>query len=232
MPLPSSLASNVVHEGVVRVLIPEPSQDTRTILRDLGWLELSTATWLKAPRPETAEQLRSTMLRRLETCTPCGVIEDLLLLDPSSDPRYYSRRWSKATNQTGAYVARRPQAHGAPLWGYATLANGAPTRFLDFPLPETRWRGCDAAWHLQMAIDQGRGLPQTYRRRNVTDGALLDFFSPLPLWAERRLAVLGRPAERRSCLFTYWLPQREVASEETFLQQRLWLTRLPDRESE
>jgi hypothetical protein len=37
--------------------------------------------------------------------------------------------------------------------------------------------------------------------------------------------VLGRPATREKCLFSFWIPEREVASEEAFLQQRLWLVR-------
>jgi hypothetical protein len=75
-----------------------------------------------------------------------------------------------------------------------------------------------------MAIDEGLGRPQTYRRRDTTGGILLDFFSPLPLWATRRLAVLGHPVPPENCLFTYWLPNREVKPEEDFLQERLWLT--------
>jgi hypothetical protein len=224
-PLPASLALRVVHEGLVRVLMPEPSEDLRPILRDLGWLELSMTGWLKAPTSESAVQLREAMLRRLKDQPESGVITDPLILDPLCDPRYYGRRWGNPTNQSGHYVARRPQAHGAPLWGFASVRNGALIKFLDFPLKGTRWRGCDVAWHLQMAIDEGLGVPQTYRWREAPGGACLDFFSPLPLWAERRLAILGHPAPRENCLFTYWIPAREVASEEKFLRERLWLTR-------
>jgi hypothetical protein len=224
-PLPASLAANVVHEGVVRVLIPEPSEEARTVLRDLGWLELPASAWLKAPREERAAQLRDSMLRKLEEQPTSGVIADLMILDASRDPRYYARRWVKPTDQTGHFVARRPQAHGASLWGLAALANGAPTRFLDLPPKGTRWRGCDIAWHLQMAIDDGLGRPQTYRRRDTAGGILLDFFSPLPLWATRRLAVLGHPVPPENCLFTYWVPNREAAAEEDFLRERLWLIR-------
>jgi hypothetical protein len=74
-----------------------------------------------------------------------------------------------------------------------------------------------------MAIDACRGSPQKYRRRPTPDGTLLDFFSPLPLWAERRLAIIGSPAERAHCLFTYHISERELAAEEEFLQKRLWL---------
>jgi hypothetical protein len=100
-----------------------------------------------------------------------------------------------------------------------------PTRFLDFPLKGTRWRGCDVAWHLQIAIDEGLGIPQAYRRRDEPGGTYFDFFSPLPLWAARRLAVLGHAAAPERCLMTYWLPSQDVVVEEAFLRQRLWLER-------
>jgi hypothetical protein len=224
-PLPTSLAGRVVHEGLVRVLTPQPSEDLRRVLRDLGWLALSKTAWLKAPKPESAAEMREGMLRRLEEQPASGAIADALILDPLRDAHYYSRRWITPTDQTGRYVARRPQAHGAPLWGFAALINGTIIKFLDFPVKGTRWRGCDVAWHLQMAIDAGLGTPQSYRRREAPGGACLDFFSPLPLWAERRLAVLGRPAPTENALLTYWMPQREVASEERLLQERLWLAR-------
>jgi hypothetical protein len=224
-PLPATLSANVLHEGVLRVLIPEPSQEVRGSLRELGWLELSADSWLKAPRPETAAELRESMVRRLGEQSPSGPITDLMILDSSRDPRHYSRRRVKPTNQSGNFVARRPQAHGSPLWGYAALTDGTPMRFLDFPLKETRWRGCDVAWHLQMAIDAGLGRPQVYRRRDVPGGTYLDFFSPLPLWAARRLAVLGCAASPENCLLSYWLASQDVANEEDFLRQRLWLQR-------
>ena len=224
-PLPASLSENVLHEGVLRVLMPDPSQDVRRLLREFGWLELSADAWLKAPRSETAAELREGMRRRLDEQPACGAIVDLMIIDSPHDPRQYSRRRLRPTHQSGRFVARRPQAHGAPLWGFAELADGMPIRFLDFPLKGTRWRGCDVAWHLQMAIDDELGMPQVYRRRDVPGGTYFDFFSPLPLWAARRLTVLGHAAEPERCLMTYWLPSQDVAMEEEFLRQRLWLTR-------
>src|SRR5262249_45821917 len=121
-------------------------------------------------------------------------------------------------------VARRPQVYGGPLWGFAYLENGNVMKFLDFPLKGTRWCGCDVAWQLQMAIDQGRGTPQKYRKRPVAGGTYLDFFSPIPLWAQRRLCVVGRSAPPEHCLLSYWVPEREIATEEDYVQKHLWLT--------
>jgi hypothetical protein len=222
-PLPASLNERVAHEGFARVLTPQPSEDLPSILRDLGLLELSESIWLKAPKLESATELRDGMLRRLAGQPPSEAVADISILDPTRNVDYYVGRWITPTTESGNYVGRRPQAFGAPLWGFASLTDGVVTRFLDFPLKGTRWRGCDVAWHLQMAIDYCRGTPQLYRRRPTPGGACLDFYSPLPLWAQRRLAVLGRPAPREKCLFSYWIPERELVSEETFLQERLWL---------
>jgi hypothetical protein len=115
--------------------------------------------------------------------------------------------------------------YGAPIWGYAKFENGTLKKFLDFPLKGTRWRGCDMAWQLQMAIDACQGTPQQYAVQPDREGAYLDLFSPLPLWAERRLALFGHQVARRNSLFTYWLPSRELQSEEEFLQKYLWLSK-------
>lgn len=222
-PLPASLHARIVHEGYGRVLIPDSSEDLSSVLRGLGLLQIAEAVWLKAPKQESAAELKEAMVRRLAVLPPSGAIPDIAILDPNSSVTYYRGRWSTPRRETGACVARRPQAYGSDLWGFAQLEDGAVTRFLDFPLRGTRWRGSDIAWHLQMAIDHVRGTPQLYRRRVMPNGVLLDFFSPLPLWARRRLAIIGRPAAAEKCLLSYLIPEREAADEEAFLQQRLWL---------
>jgi hypothetical protein len=222
-PLPASLNSRIACEGFARLVTPQPPEDLPSVLRELGLRELSTSAWLKAPKAESAAALRDSMVRRLAEQPPSGAITDISILDAVRKVDYYSGRWVTPTRESGDYVARRPQAYGAPLWGFATLVDGYATRFLDFPLKSTRWRGCDVAWHLQMAIDYCRKTPQLYRRRMTGGGVCLDFFSPLPLWAHRRFAVLCRPAPREKCLISYWIPERELASEETFIQERLWL---------
>jgi hypothetical protein len=221
-PLPASLNARIVYEGFARLLTPQPPEDLRSVLRELGLHELSTSAWLKAPKAESAAEVRDSMLRRLAEQPPSGVVADISILDPARSVDYYFGRWVNPKHESGDYVARRPQEYGAPLWGFANLVDGNATRFLDLPLKGARWRGCDMAWYLQMAIDHCRQTPQLYRRRMTADGACLDFFSPLPLWAHRRFAVLGRPVPREKCLISYWIPERELASEETFLQERLW----------
>ena len=185
-PLPASLNARVTSEGFARVLTPQPDENLPSILRDLGLVEISKSAWLKGPKVESATELHDSMLRRLEEQPPSGSVADISILDPTRAVDYYTGRWRTPSKESGDYVARRPQAYGAHLWGFAKLVDGIVVKFLDFPLPRTRWRGCDVAWHLQMAVDQHRGTPQLYLRRPVSTGACLDFFSPLPLWAQRR----------------------------------------------
>lgn len=222
-PLPPFLNSRIIYERHYRLIHPEPSEDLALILRELGVLELSEQSWLKLPKEEAAKNFLDRLERELMAQSFSGTVPDLLILDSALDPMYYKGRWTTPRRETGCFVARRPQAYGAPLWGFAHLSDGALDKFLDFPPRRDRWRGSDFAWHLQLAIDSCLGAPQKYRRRQGPNGACLDFFSPLPLWAERRLAIIGRPAERARCLFSYQFPERELAAEEAFLQKRLWL---------
>jgi hypothetical protein len=223
-PLPPSLHARIVYERHYRLFHPQASENAAQILRELGLLELSERSWLKFPRKETARNFRDGIERTLLAQGPSGDVPELLILDSARDPSYYKGRWVAPKRETGCFVARRPQAYGAPLWGYALLTEGVLEKFLDFPLRRDKWRGSDFAWHLQMAIDSCRGSPQKYRRRKTASGICLDFFSPLPLWAERRLAIIGQPAERDRCLFSYQIPDPELEAEEQFLQAHLWIT--------
>jgi hypothetical protein len=222
-PLPPSLNCRIVFERHYRIVHPDPSENLSQTFRELGLLELSERSWLKFPREETAYDFRGRLERELNAQVASGDVPELSILDSARDPTYYKGRWVTPKRETGYFVARRPQAYGAPLWGLALLAEGVLQKFLDFPPRRSKFRGSDFAWHLQMAMDSCRGSPQKYRRRTTPAGRCLDFFSPLPLWAERRLAIIGRSAERDRCLFSYQISDAELAAEEEFLQKRLWL---------
>lgn len=224
--MPRPLGERVVYDRFYRLIKYEQGETLPQTLRELGLVELSERVWLRSPREETAQALLANFTARLMSQGPSGEIEELQLINPESPVSYYRGRWISARNQTGMFVARRPHAYGAHIWGFVSLENGRPTRFLDFPFGgNVRWRGCDVAWYLQMAVDSCRGSSQQYRRRDVKQGAVLDFFSPLPLWAERRLAIVGSFAERDKSLFSYFVPEEQLASEEQFIQERLWLAK-------
>ena len=231
-PLPEALRMRIRCEGVLRVLTREPSESLSEQLREYGLVELSEQSWLKLPKPETATALRERMERQLLEQTASGEVSELLVLDSSRNSRFYRGRWITPKHESGIFVARRPQAYGADLWGLAQLASGGLVRFLDLPPKNSKWRGCDCAWHLQMAIDHCRGAPQQYRQRRSGDGVIFDFFSPLPIWAERRLSMIGRRSDAWHCLFSYWVSDRDVDAENLFLRERLWLARQDKEEGD
>jgi hypothetical protein len=175
-PLPSRLADRLQYEGCARLLTPDGDEDLPGVLRGLGLLELSEQAWLRPAKADDANKFREQMDRRLDGQSPSGDIPDLHILDPERPVRFYRGRWCPPGKRSGYFVGRRPQAYGAPIWGYVRLNAGEPVQFLDFPLKGDRFRGCDAAWRLQLAIDRCRGVPQLYRRRLAeNDGTILDF---------------------------------------------------------
>lgn len=226
--LPAALSDRVLYRGATRLLEPRSGEDLPHELRELGLQQLSDGAWLKSPRTEDPPRLIARHQQLLARESPVTEVPDLQLLDPARPVRYYRGRWVRPTNQNGTFVARRPQEFGAPIWCLVDLHNGAPVRLLDLPLKQTRWRACDAAWHLQMAIDHCNGRPQCYRRRADQGGVRFDFFSPLPQWSQRRFMILGRPVPRERSLLSYVLPANEADTEEAFLQQTLWLSPVDD----
>ena len=226
--LPQALTARISHEGSTRVIKQKPGEDLAADLREHGMQELSESTWLKYPRAERPKAMLERYERELGLQPPSGVVDDLHILDPTKSVTYYRGRWTAPHSQTGTFIARRPQEFGAPLWCFAKLEAGSVVQILDLPLRKTRWRGCDVAWHLQMAIDSCGQTPQRYRRQDVGNEVRLDFFSPLPQWAQRRLMILGHPCRPEQSLMSYRLPSAEVESEEHFLWEQLWLSRTND----
>lgn len=221
--LPMALAEQIQYEGYSRVLKPRNDEDLAGELAELGLQPISQEAWLKCPRAQAAADVVSGLEARMRTGSRSGDIPDLQLLDPERPVTYYRGRWVGLKKQSGVFVARRPQEYGSPIWCLVEVQSGDAKKLLDFPLPKNRWRGCDAAWHLQMAIDHLRDVPQRYRLRHSADGALLDFFSPIPLWAQRRLMIIGRQVPPEKCLISFQIPEDELEEEERFLQERLWL---------
>ena len=222
--LPQTLAERISYEGFTRTIIQKPDEDLTDDLREHGMQELPESTWLKYPTAERPEAMLNRYERQLGLQPLSGAIDDLHILDPTKSITYYRGRWTAPQSQTGTFIARRPQEFGAPLWCFAELEAGSVVRILDLPLRKTRWRGCDVAWHLQMAIDSCRQTPQRYRRQDEGNRVYLDFFSPLPQWAQRRLMTLGRPSSPEQSLMSFCISAPEAGREEHFLQEWLWLS--------
>jgi hypothetical protein len=105
------------------------------------------------------------------------------------------------------------------------MSQGAPVKFVDLPALSNRWRGCDEAWHLLAAMDANEGPPQAVGIEPIpgTTDHWLRFYSPLPLWAQRRLDCFGERASMKGCLFAYQLPEAAAKEEIAFLTKAMWL---------
>ncbi len=202
------------------------SEDLDAILAGEGLIELRSEQWLNMPRQCAPEELIDLYAVRLDAAGSVGEIDELRVIDPSSDVTFYRGRWralSPADN--GRFVARRPQAYGAELWCFAEVLEGNLAKLIDLPIVSSDARGSDEAWRLQSAIDRRSAQPQRLRiRRGAPGGPVLELFSPLPSWSQRRLQFVGAPAPRSGgALFSYALPESEIDEEARVLTETLWL---------
>ena len=226
--LPDELEPRVQYINHVRFIEPENGEDLADALRQLGHVDLPLKRWAQEPQSEAPEAHLRRLDSLLDNCSETIEIPGLRLLIPERSPRYDRGRWADKIDRDGRFVSRRPQAYGADLWCYGEVRDGRPTRFLDLPLPKSRERGCDEAWRLQSAIDFARGAPQQFRTRSGPPGhTVIDLFSPIPRWAQRRWDSLGDPVSPSGCLLSYRFGDAELPEEIGFAQQSLWLSRAP-----
>ncbi|MEK6701638.1 MAG: hypothetical protein AABZ53_05200 [Planctomycetota bacterium] len=226
--LPEDLETRVAHVGHVRWLRPRVGEDLRDDLLQLGLIEIPYERWIKDPPKSSAAQHVTGLDKRLDAAQASGDVPELRLLDSDKPTTFYPARWVEPKRQSGRFVARRAQAYGAPVWCYVQMQDGRALRLLDFPRAGSRWRGCDDAWCLQMAIDALRQHPQRFTLRSDKSGTTcLQLFSPIPMWAQRRWDALGRRAESTGCLLAFELPDSEVAEEVSYAREHLWLEESP-----
>lgn len=222
--LPDDLQKRVETENYVRQLVPIEGEDLRSELLELGLIELSNDVWLKSPPIESPSNHLARMNQALDAVPASRDVPGLVLLDSDKPVHYYRGRWVEPKTQSGRYVARRKQAYGADLWCYVQMHDGRPERLVDLPLQATRWRGCDEAWRLQMAIDAVRGAPQQFRVQSTAGkSSVIQLFSPIPMWARRRWDAVGEPVPSTGCLFAYRISDRELPEELEFATGVLWL---------
>ena len=224
--LPDDLKNRIEYTRHLRRINPFRGENLAVELKELGFVEISYAQWLKAPKQKTPEQHLSRFDILLDAARPSGEIPKLSLLDPEQPVRYYRGRWTEVLSQSGRFVARRGQAYGADIWCYVQINKGNPEHLVDFPVDgnKNQWRGCDEAWYLQMAIDAKRGEPQRFRiRKDVEAGSSIEFFSPVPMWAQRKWDAVGEPVHGSGYLFAYKFPESEISEELHFIRENLWL---------
>jgi hypothetical protein len=222
--LPKDITRQVECINHVRMLHAEGLADAAELLLALGYIEISSELWLKAPAHETSAAHCLRLNNMLDGAPPAGDMQGLIILDHGESVRYYRGRWREPKAHTGRFVGRRVQAYGAPAWCYVELEDGVAIRMVDLPLRGSALRGCDEAWLLQAAIDSERGNPQLFRERQGPRGTrVVELFSPLPKWAVRKLAAIGEPATSSGCLFSYMFRENEAQEEIAFLTRYLWL---------
>ena len=228
---PRSSATNssemVEYRGHMR-LIRTADPAAREVLTSEGLIELRSEQWLRAPRLSSPHELVS---RYGDASGRGGQSEQHRgIADPGSERgcAVLPRRWREPQERDeGRFLARRPQAFGAPLWCWSEFADGELTALIDLPIQSPLARGCDEAWHLQAALDATSEHPQHLRVREApsTPGAvLIDLFSPLPSWAQRRLEVIATSVARSAgALVTYQLSKDDLEKEANFLKDMMWL---------
>lgn len=218
------LEKRIEHEKHLRRLIPMQGEELTVKLKNLGLKEISHKQWLYEPEFETSKQHLSRMNHLLDCAQPSRDVPGLELLDPMRSVRYYRGRWTAPDSKSGRFIARRSQAYGNKLWCYVELRDGHPRRLIDFPLANKRWRGCDEAWHLQMAIDAELGHSQHLRvESGFLDTRIIQLFSPFPMWAQRRWDAVGEPIQASGCLLAYRFNKAEFNEELRFAREMLWL---------
>lgn len=221
------VAPFVEYRRHVRSVKARSDVDVEELLLASGLRAIAPDVWLRAPRHEDPQSLIKGYDARLAVAGPSGEIEGLRILDPGSPVSYYRGRWRPPTvSDGGRFVARRPQAFGADLWCYAEIAGGSASRLLDLPVDASLNRGCDEAWRLQAALDAVFGNPQELRVRVAGGEAklgILDVFSPIPRWLQRRWDSLATPTRSAGALFSYAFVDEEWAEEADFATRMLWL---------
>lgn len=190
--------------------------------------EIRREHWLKPPAQEAAAAVVAAMRQRLDWAPASGRAEGLTIIDPVSSVRYYrGRRRTPVADDSGDFVARRPQAYGADLWCLVRIEHGMPRALVDLPVDDPAVPGCDEAWRLQAAIDRVAGRPQLMRVRpvaGVRNSRILDLFGPVPAWAQRYLELVGMPVTRaRGALISYRVPTSVIDQVIEFFAGMLWM---------
>lgn len=219
--------AEVSYEGHTRTIELDPDTAAE-VLAAAGLHRLTREQWTKSPRVEAITAVIERVRSQLTSHRKPGQVSGLTLMDPAAPVRYYKGRWRDPVgSDQGIFVARRPQAYGAPLWCVVELTDGVPQAVLDLPVDSAFAPGWDDARRLQAALDAQRGSPQVFRVRPTEQPGndfIFDFFGPLPSWAERYLDLTGLPVTKsRGALFSYRIGEAAKSDIAQFLSNSLWM---------
>ena len=220
------LAEAIQYEGHTRAISLDPAHAAERLAED-GLQKVKAEQWVRRPAELAPDALLSQVRQRLAAAGPAGEVEGLQVIDPAARVTYYRGRWRPLKQaDSGILVGRRPQAYGSDLWCAVEVAGGRPRSLTDFPAEDTAVPGHDEAWRIQAAIDAASGTPQVYRARSApgSEGRTVDFFSPLPRWAERYLELAGTAVPKASgALFSYRVPEAAMPRLGDFLARMMWM---------
>lgn len=223
--LTPDLETQLRDDGPVRRLEAKGDTGLPAHLKLLGFAQLSEQAWLRTPNQESAAAYLAHWRATLDAAPALtNMVDDLEILDSARDPRFYAGRWRAPDSKDGVFVARRPQLYGARLWSLVEMQGGRPHRLIDLFADDDRQRPCDFAWRIQAALDSLRGTPQRLRVRRSASTAWIDIFSPLPAFAERRLALVGGKIAGSKCLYSYEIPTDHLVAETSALGSMMWMT--------
>lgn len=228
--LPAALRARVVRQRELRYIPTHGNHDSDEIaaqLRIAGYLEISKIAWMRTPQKQSLELFLESVVRRLHEADNRGALEGLQVYGPTSSGNRFTSRLVSPDGRSGFYVGRRPQAFGAPIWVFVELDRGHPVRFLDLPWRGGKFRGCDHGWRIQSALDARSGRPQTYRITPIQNNLdLYEFFSPIPLWIERKLRIHGEKVACNGALFAYTLDRQCEHDMDDLVQSFMWFQQI------
>jgi hypothetical protein len=230
----SDLAGAIQYEGHTRTIELSPDRAAAQ-LSEHGLHVIRPGQWVRRPPEMPPGELIRQMRERLSAAGPVGLVEGLTVIDPAAKVTYYRGRWRPLKPaDSGLFVARRPQAYGADLWCVVLVGDGAPVRLLDLPADDPAAPGHDEAWRVQAALDAAGRRPQVFRvggtaGTGASAGRAVDFFSPLPRWAERYLQLTAMAVPRTAgALCSYRVPEGAMPGLASFLADMLWMRQRND----
>ena len=232
--LTEELQSRIQPERHVRRVDIEGLNNPESLAAASDLHRVSLGHYIQQPGYTSAAALICRYTSQLSTA-PLGNPDSLRLIDPSTSPRYYRRRWKHyAPTDSGRFVARRPQAYGSDIWCYVGVDPNGLTRVLDLPILDPIASGYDEAWRLQAAIDAQRGRPQVMVVDSAPDNrVVIRFLSPIPSWAQRRLDTVGTPLlDQVGSFMSYHLCDRQYETELGVFKNLLWLDLIDLRSSD
>ncbi len=210
----------------LRTITPHDPIACSLALLDLGLVELTSAMWMHSPAITTASDFLQEWLARLPQTPHPEKVEELEILDASTPTTFYNGRWRPVRdNDSGLFLARRPQKYGAKLWSLVEVKTGFVQRLVDVHSRDARIRDCDEAWRIQAAFDACAGAPQKVGVIREAENSVLSFFSPLPAWAVRRLTMIGDQFKPVGALLGFRIPIQNTDDELRWLEETLWLAR-------